>query len=84
MLALSPTDTLTEVVRESFRQEQDGYFYPVEPGTPLVRVYIARDSYTIERRRNAQSPWMALVVAAVEEFDPTAFRTWRAHWGVVA
>jgi hypothetical protein len=84
MLALNTTDTLTEVVRESFRQDQDGYFYPVEPGTPLVRVYVASDSYTIERRRNAASPWMPIVTADVAEFDPTAFRIWRSQWTVVA
>jgi hypothetical protein len=84
MLALNTTDTLIEVVRESFRQEQDGYFYPIEPGTSLVRVYVASASYTIERRRNDRSPWMPIVTADVAEFDANTFRIWRSRWAAVA
>lgn len=85
MLAIAnDTDRLKDTIRESFVQNEiDGYWYPVEPGTPLVRIYVAAGSYLIERRRHAGSPWMPLVTAHTAEFDSAAFRSWRANWRAV-
>lgn len=87
MLVASTTGIVRDTLSESFvLDERDGYFYPVEQSaeTPaLARIYVAAGSYCIERRRNAESPWMPLVTADVVEFDPTAFRAWRGNWPVV-
>lgn len=83
-LAAVPTYSIRDVILESFTEDAtDGYFYPQEPGTPLVRVYLGGDGYVIERRRNSRGDWYPVVTARVEEFDPQAFRVWRTAWPVV-
>lgn len=85
MLVATRTDALKDTLRESFREDAlGGYWYPVEPGTPLVRVSVGGGSYFIERRRNAKSPWLPIVTADVAEFSVSAFRTWRERYALVA
>lgn len=89
MPTLTLNDTLIETLRESFVQDAgDALWYPIERGAAgsLVRVTVARDgaSYMIERRRDARSPWLPVVTAHTAEFDPAAFRSWRANWRLIA
>lgn len=82
----SRLSAVREVIRESFKEDlSDGYFYPVEPGTPLVRIQLAVTGYSIERRRNSRTanPWMPIVTADLAEFDAGAFRAWRSHYRMV-
>lgn len=86
MLTVTHTTALvTDVLRDSFAHDAaSDYWFPMEPGTPLVRVYVTASGYQIERRRDATSPWIPLVAAALSEFDAQAFRAWRASYPVVA
>lgn len=81
MLAtLEKTRTIKDALRESFNESLDGYWYPMEPGIPLVRIQVANSGYSVERRRNERSAWMPIVTAELAEFDAAAFRQWRAQW----
>jgi hypothetical protein len=86
MLVAQAHDTVRDTVLESFVESVDGYFYPTEAteDTALARIYIAPSSYMIERRRVSDAPWLPVVTAECSEFDPAAFRVWRARWPVVA
>lgn len=84
MLLTSRTDTFRETLNESFTENLDGYWYPIEMGTPLVRVQFAESGYSVERRRNERNPWMPIVTATMDEFDPAAWRQWRTRWPMVA
>jgi hypothetical protein len=72
---------ITEVLRESFVQSPvDAVWYPAEaqPGRALVRVHVAESGHCVERRRRLTSPWMPIATVAAHDFDPAAFRAWRA------
>lgn len=85
MLAtLDKTKQVTDTLRQSFSESMDGYWYPMDPGTPLVRIQVASSGYCIERRRNGNTPWMPIVTAELPEFDANAFQTWRSRWPMVA
>jgi hypothetical protein len=83
MLVAERNDILTDVISESFRENLDGFWYPMESGTPLVRIYLGGGAYQILRRRNEASPWLPIVTAQAAEFDPHAFRIWRSSYSVV-
>lgn len=70
-------------VGESFNQAPDGYFYPVEQGDPLVRVYVSKGGWVIERRARSHTVWLPIASGTLAEFDPGSFRHWRAHYSVV-
>jgi hypothetical protein len=77
--------TVRDVIRESFVESNDGYFYPVEAGEPLVRVTLGSDgSYCVERRSSVDSGWLPIVVAPVSEFDASTWRGWRRSWPMAA
>lgn len=85
MLAtLDKTKQIKDALRESFSEAQDGYWYPMDAGTPLVRVQVAVSAYSVERRRNERSSWMPIVTADLAEFDLAAFRQWRTRWPMAA
>lgn len=86
MLAtLDNTQVIKDVLRESFSAPgQDGFWYPMEAGIPLVRVQVANSGYSIERRRNERSSWMPIVTRETQDFDPASFRQWRSHWPMTA
>lgn len=85
LITLSNDTRLTDVLRESFTHDAiDGYWYPMDGGTPLVRIYVGGNGYMIERRRNATSAWAPIVVAEYAEFDPAAFRSWRSTYPMTA
>jgi hypothetical protein len=72
---------ITDVLNESFVQSiEDSAWYPMEaqPGRALVRVHVAPSGYCVERRRKLTSSWMPIATVAAHEFDPEAFRAWRA------
>lgn len=76
--------TFQDILSESFTlNAADGYWYPVEPGIPLVRVIANSESYCVERRRNARGSWLPIAAVVISEFDPAAWRTWRANWPMV-
>ncbi len=77
------TNTIRDTIRESFVESFDGFWYPIEPGTPLVRVQLAPGSYQVQRRRRVTSAWTPVVTANAAEFDPAAFRIWRSSWPAV-
>ena len=83
MLLTSQTETFRDTLEESFAEGIDGYWYPMEPGTPLVRVQFAPSGYSVERRRNDRNPWMPIRTATYDEFEPNAWRTWRERWAMV-
>lgn len=84
MLVANRSEILRDTIAESFRAGTDGFWYPMEQGTPLVRIQFGGDGYEIQRRRNVASPWMPIVTANIAEFDATSFRLWRTNWPVVA
>lgn len=85
MLTAIRNDTrITDVLRESFTLDAlDGYWYPMDGDSPLVRVYVGGNGYMIERRRNARSAWLPIVTAEFAEFDPAAFRAWRHAYPMI-
>lgn len=84
MQVLTRNQTMQDTIRESFREGSDGFWYPMEKGTPLVRLQFAASGYQIQRRRDVSNPWLPVVTADVAEFDPHAFRLWRERWPAVA
>lgn len=83
-MLVATRNQVAEVVEESFEQDlTDDFWYPMEPGTPLVRIQIADSGYQIQRRRKADSPWMPIVTADTAEFDVDGFRLWRDRWPLV-
>ncbi len=85
LTALRIDTSLTDVLRESFTHEAiDGYWYPMDAGEPLVRVYVGGNGYMVERRRNVGSAWLPVVTAEFADFDPDAFRVWRAAYRMTA
>lgn len=79
-ITLTQKAQVRDVLAESFVEELDGFWYPVEPGAPLVRVYLSGGGYMIERRRTPQVAWSPIVTAALAEFSPESFRDWRARY----
>lgn len=76
--------TVEDTLRESFNFDMaQGYWLPVEPGNPLVRISVHDSGYMVERRRNTRSAWMPIVTAHLAEFDSTSFRRWRSSYPVV-
>ncbi len=72
---------ITDALRESFTHDAvDGYWYPMDGGTALVRIYTGGNGYMIERRRNGATAWAPIVVAEFAEFDAAAFRAWRTSY----
>lgn len=82
-LVATHTDVLKDTLSESFQESLDGYWYPLEPGVPLVRVQVGGGAYSVERRRDERTSWMPITTMDVAEFDPVAFRIWRERWQMV-
>lgn len=80
----SQARVIKDVIAESFVENVDGFWYPIEPGTPLVRIQVAVTGYQIQRRRNERNAWMPIVTAETAEFDAGAFRSWRERWPMTA
>ena len=80
-----PSDSrFTEVLTDRFSRHEDGYWYPKQAGTPLVRVAIADSGiYSIERRRNTRTAWVLLVEGLVNDFDAESFGTWADSFALV-
>lgn len=73
---LSPAEQLETSLHERFVQLSDGRWYPLDRGTPLVRITVTDGFYRIERRRSMATVWMPLVDAKVAEFDRSTFLEW--------
>jgi hypothetical protein len=70
---------------ERFAKQSDGYWYPVQRGTPLVRISESEDGiYQIHRRRTPNSDWFILARGLVGDFDAESFGTWADSWDLVA
>jgi hypothetical protein len=77
---LTMTDSLLAVLNETFTEDLDGYFYPGPKERSLVRVQVGGGAYSVERRRNARTPWLPVSTALVDEFDARLWREWRERW----
>lgn len=84
--ALAPniTETFRTKLGESFFEAYDGFWYPRQSGTPLVRIQVNGAVYRVFRRRSEDTPWVQLVEARIETFDRSIFSTWVAKWRLVA
>ena len=71
---------IQSTIQKSFTLFDDGYWYPTDSGTALVRIQVDNDEYRIFRRRYRESEWVRLVSAPLIEFNPGAFEEWVARW----
>lgn len=79
----APPDQLYAALVERFSQGSDGFWYPIQPGRPLVRLEVSGSRYRIDRRATPDQPWMSLVEGVNGDFDAEAFKTWADDFPLV-
>lgn len=70
---------IVHAVSEFFEEQEDGAFYPLQDGEPLVRIFIT-DKIRMERRRRVTTSWMTIVTLEFSEFCQSSFVNWTNRW----